>query len=271
MSKFIISCTTCSLRNVGNDEVLSTFEHAPRAGYWAWGLAHPSLWSLGAWRWFDAKKMHREAIEAGLIRCTEVYGPGLPNIPVKIADVRDMAGMFEIAQDMESPLVVITGRGRNKDDPHALDNCVEFLNELAKRAEAYDGIRLALEPHYNSQVMTLEDYRYIFQRVTSPKIGITVDTGHFHAAGVNTIEFIKEFGNKVLNVHLKDHIGTQSVSIGEGEIDLKGIVKALDGIGYEGALAIEIEPEDHSKLPEYAKDAYLYMRKLVKEVTGQEA
>ncbi|MDR0554494.1 MAG: TIM barrel protein, partial [Treponema sp.] len=82
--------------------------------------------------------------------------------------------------------------------------------------------------------------------------------------------FIREFGKKVFNVHLKDHIGKQSVPIGEGEIDLRGIVKALDETGYEGALAIEIEPEEPAKLPGYVKDALVYMRRLVKEVTGQD-
>jgi sugar phosphate isomerase/epimerase len=233
-------------------------------------LAHPSLWVLGAWRWFKAEEMARLARDSGLIVCTEVYGPNLPNVPVSISNVKDMVGMFEVAKIMGSPLVVITGRRSNTDDPKALDNCVDFLKELDKRIANYPGIRLALEPHYGSSLQKREDFRYIFDRVDSPRIGITVDTGHFHSAEVDTIAFIKEFGSKVLNIHLKDHVGKQSVPIGEGEIDLKGIVKALDGIGYEGALAIEIEPKDPEKLPGYAKDSYWYMRKIVKEVTGQE-
>ena len=163
----------------------------------------------------------------------------------------------------------MTGRGR-KEGTEPLDFVVSFLNALDPKLDQFDAM-LALEPHYGSQLQTADDYRYIFGRIKSQNIGITVDTGHFYSAGVDIPAFIREFGDTIINVHLKDHIGKQSVSIGEGEIDLKGIVKALDGIGYEGALAIEIEPEDHSKLPEYARDAYLYMRKLVKEVTGQEA
>jgi len=270
MSKFIISCTTCSLRGVSSDEALSTFEHAPKAGYWAWGLAHPSLWALGAWRWFKAEELRKQAKAAGLIVCTEVYGPGLPNTPVRLSEVGDMLGMFEIAKIMESPLVVITGRRSNTDDPDALKNCVEFLRELSKRITEYPGIRLALEPHYGSSLQKRDDFRYIFDHIDSPQIGITVDTGHFHAAEVDTIALIREFGGKVLNTHLKDHVGKQSVPIGEGEIDLRGIVRALDSIGYEGALAIEIEPKDPEKLPGYARDAYVYMRNIVKELTGQE-
>jgi sugar phosphate isomerase/epimerase len=178
--------------------------------------------------------------------------------------------MFDIARRLGSPLVVITGGMRNEDDPKSLDNGVEFLQELAKRIPEYSEVRLALEPHYNSRLMTLEDFRYVFRHINSPQIGITVDTGHFYSAGVDIPAFIREFGKKIFNVHLKDHAGKQSVPIGEGEIDLKGIVKALDETGYEGALAIEIEPIDAEKLPGYVRDAYVYMRRLVKEVTGQE-
>jgi sugar phosphate isomerase/epimerase len=181
-----------------------------------------------------------------------------------------MMGMFEIAKKMESPLVVITGRRSNTEDPQALKNCVDFLGELSKRITEYPGIKLALEPHYGSTLSKRDDFRYIFDHIDSPQIGITVDTGHFHSAEVDTIAFIREFGKKVINIHLKDHKGKQSVPIGEGEIDLKGIVKALDDGGYEGALAIEIEPKDPEKLPGYARDSYVYMRRIVKEVTGQE-
>jgi sugar phosphate isomerase/epimerase len=272
MSKFIISCTTCSLRGYSNDEILSTFEHAPRAGYWAWGLAHPPMFSrLGGLRWFNVEEMKRQAHDAGLIICTEVYGPNLPSTPVKTIDVRDMTGMFEVARRLGSSLVVITGGARNEDDPKALDNGVEFLQELAKRIPEYPEVRLALEPHFNSRLMTLEDFRYVFKHVNSPQVGITVDTGHFYKAGVDMPALIREFGKKIFNIHLKDHIGMQSVPIGEGEIDLKGIIKTLDEIGYEGALAIEIESVDPENKPSQIRDSYVYMRRLVKEVTGQEA
>ena len=78
MSRFLLSCTTCSLRGVERDEILACFRHAPAAGYRYWGLAGPPLWDLGGARWFDAAKVARMAREAGLAGCTEVYGPQFP-------------------------------------------------------------------------------------------------------------------------------------------------------------------------------------------------
>ena len=46
-------------------------------------------------------------------------------------------------------------------------------------------VRLALEPHYGCQIQFLEDYDAILGEIDSPWVGITLDSGHFHAAGVD--------------------------------------------------------------------------------------
>ena len=53
-------------------------------------------------------------------------------------------------------------------------------------------MRVALEPHYRSQYQDAEDFDFLFQRLDHPQLGITVDTGHFHAAGVDTRALIRE-------------------------------------------------------------------------------
>jgi sugar phosphate isomerase/epimerase len=67
-------------------------------------------------------------------------------------------------------------------------------------------------------------------------------------------------------VHLKDHVGTQSVNIGDGEIDLKGIFAELMNNNYEGSLALEIEPEDTENLPIYVGRSYNHITGLLDEL-----
>jgi len=57
-----------------------------------------------------------------------------------------------------------------------------------------------------------------------------------------------------LQLQVKDHIGTRSVPIGAGEVDLRGYIEALHAIGYEGALAVELEVEDPENLPRYVAE-----------------
>jgi len=129
-------------------------------------------------------------------------------------------------------------------------------------------IRVALEPHYYSRFQDAADFDFIFDRIDHPQLGITIDIGHFHSAEVDTIAFIRKYAAKIWNVHLKDHIGTQSVAIGAGEIDIAGIIKELHKHNYEGALALEIEPKDHDNLPRYVAESHPYLSAVVEEVTG---
>ncbi len=270
MSRFILSCTTCVLRAPGRDELLDTFEHAPAAGFEYWGVAGPPFRSPGGPQWIDAEKINRMAADAGLRGMTEVYAPPIPTdsagAAVAYVDY-SLIHSCNLAVRLNCPLVVFSGGARDEQGTAGLDASVAGLNALLSMIENME-IRIALEPHFHSQYQDAEDFDYIFDRIAHPQLGITIDTGHFHAAGVDTKAFIRKYAGKVWNVHLKDHIGTQSVAIGEGEIDLLGIFKLLHQLDYDGALALEIEPEDPDNLPRYVAEAYTYVKNLVIDAAG---
>ena len=120
-----------------------------------------------------------------------------------------------------------------------------------------------MEPHIGSQFQTDTDYEAIFAHITTKQIGITIDTGHFHEAGVDWKALIRRYPDRIYNVHVKDHVGSQSVPIGKGEIDMRGLVYELGAIGYEGPLAVELEVKDPENLPRYVADAYEYLSSLI--------
>jgi len=271
MSRFIMSCTTCALRAPLKDEISETLEYAPKAGYRYWGIAGPALWTPYVSKWLDAERIKREAAEAGLIGCTEVYCPQINTTSPKMAlrSIEAILCQCTFAVKMDCPYVVFSG-GQRQEGVAGLEATVAGLEALLPKIESMP-IKLALEPHFRSQFQDAEDYDFIFERIAHPQLGITIDTGHFHSAGVDTPAFIRKYADKIWNIHLKDHVGTQSVAIGAGEIDLKGLFELLDDIGFEGALALEIEPEDTDKLPQFVAEAYMYLQRLVKEVIGEEA
>jgi L-ribulose-5-phosphate 3-epimerase len=79
--------------------------------------------------------------------------------------------------------------------------------------------------------------------------GTTVDTGWWGTQGYDAASAIDELGEHVLHVHLKDvrAVGEPHDTCvwGEGVVDVEECVRALQRSGYEGALTIEHEPEDH--------------------------
>ena len=267
MSKFVLSCTTCATRMRGKDEILECFTHAPKAGYKAWGVAGPLFWTPGLVRWADVDLIDHRAKEAGLDRCTEVYGPPFPTESLAAAEKHapSLALIAEAAEKMGSPLVVFSGGKRR---PGGLEATIAGIKRLLPLI-ADKPVRLALESHYRSQIENRADYDRILGDINTPKVGITIDVGHFHSAGVDWQALIHAYPDRIFNVHLKDHVGTQSVPLGAGEIDLRGLIEALHAIDYSGALAVELEVVDPENLPRHCAQAYTYLRDLVERVTGK--
>lgn len=266
MSKFILSCTTCATRQPWRDEIEECFTHAPKAGYKAWGIAGPVCWTPGLSQWVDLKRMRQRAEAVGLTQCTEVYSMPIPTDSVELArtGAGQIARNFDMAETLGSPLVVHSG-GRRQ--PGGLEATIAGLEALLPLIEGKE-IKLALEPHYGSQIMFLDDYDTIFAAIDSPQVGITLDSGHFHSANVDWRLVIDRFADRILNCHVKDHISIQSVAIGAGEIDLRAYIEALHAIDYEGALAVELEVVDFENLIRYGAEAYQYLSKIVADVTA---
>jgi len=136
---------------------------------------------------------------------------------------------------------------------------IECARQVADRVPPSSTIKMTLEPHYGNVLEQLEDFQQVLEAIPDPRVGICVDTGHFHSAKVDTVALIRRFAPRIHAVHLKDHISTTSVGIGRGEIDLAAIITTLKEIGYQGGLTVELEVEDPENLPRYAEEAYIYL------------
>lgn len=126
------------------------------------------------------------------------------------------------------------------------------------------GVKFALEVHPTeiafdiaSAQMALEalGYREAF--------GFNYDPSHFGYQGVDYVGFIRKFANRIYHVHMKDvywsprpteagvfggHLNFGDVrrfwdfrSLGRGSINFEEIIRALNGINYQGPLSVEWE------------------------------
>jgi sugar phosphate isomerase/epimerase len=107
------------------------------------------------------------------------------------------------------------------------------------------GVRLAIENHPEQ---TPAELLAKIER-DNGTLCATVDTGWWATQGYDPARAIEELGAYVQHVHLKDvkAVGEphETCRWGEGVVDAESCVRALQRIGYEGAIAVEHEPEDH--------------------------
>ncbi len=252
-------CASICYRGYAPDEIAATFDMAPRIGYRLMEIHGPAVWSPEAVAVFDLP-----AIKAGLarsgMRCAGIYSPGWGGRDAQ--QVTDHAGAIATCVGFADALgahhVTSTGAER-RDSPGALDRVIACVRDVLQRVPASSPVKLALEPHYGNVLEQPDDFARVLDAIPDPRLGICVDTGHFHAAGVDTVGFIRRFASRIVNVHLKDHRGAVSVGIGRGEIHLAAEIAALREVGYEGDLTVELEVEDPHNLPRYTEEAYIYL------------
>jgi len=137
---------------------------------------------------------------------------------------------------------------------------LECLKECMTVAEDL-GITLALDNH--SRVSIAENVKIIGSLGRPECLKMNVDCGNAHEAGEDYINAVRKWGGLIVHTHVKDStkVGDrwQPADVGKGETDIRGFVRALKGVGYEGYFSIEhFGPNPEKTLPEELE----YLRKI---------
>lgn len=145
------------------------------------------------------------------------------------------------------------------------------------------GIRFALEVHPGQLAYDLYSAEIVLDAVHGrQELGFTLDPSHLHWIGVDPVEFIRHFPERIYHVHIKDTMltldGRSSLlnsylphgdprrgwhfrSPGHGGIDWEAFIRALNDIGYDGPLAVEWKDSGMDR--EYgAEDACRFVKRL---------
>ena len=126
------------------------------------------------------------------------------------------------------------------------------------------GIKFALEVHPTEIAFDIATAELAIEAVDGhPAFGFNYDPSHLGYQGVDYVEFIHRFSERIFHVHMKD-VGWSSVptdagvfgghldfgdrrrywdfrSLGRGNIDFEEIIRALNRINYQGPLSVEWE------------------------------
>jgi inosose dehydratase len=134
---------------------------------------------------------------------------------------------------------------------------VDTVKRVAEAAAA-EGIRAGLHPHAGSYVEFADEIDRLLDVVDPELVGLVLDTGHFQFAGIEPATAIRDYGQRVRYVHLKDvnpRVMAQSRQermsfwraysaglfcvLGTGSNDFRAIKESLMSINYAGWLTVE--------------------------------
>jgi sugar phosphate isomerase/epimerase len=145
------------------------------------------------------------------------------------------------------------------------------------------GIKFACEIHPGQIAFDLYSAEMALDALGGrEEFGFLFDPSHLHWQGIDPAEFLHRFPDRIYHVHIKDAVmtlnGRSSIlnsylpygdprrgwdfrSPGHGGIDWESIIRGLNAIGYDGALAVEWKDSGMNR--EYgAEDACKFVKRL---------
>ena len=145
------------------------------------------------------------------------------------------------------------------------------------------GVRFALEVHPTEiayDIVTAE--RTLKAMKGRESFGFNFDPSHLFWQGIDPVNFIETFPERIFHVHMKDvmmrrdgrrsilgsHLdfgnprrGWDFTTVGRGSVNFDAIIRALNHIGYKGPLSVEWEDADMNR-EQGAKEACDFVRRI---------
>jgi sugar phosphate isomerase/epimerase len=126
-----------------------------------------------------------------------------------------------------------------------LDRYAEPLPDLADKAQAL-GMKLCVE-HFPGTILPTVPFTLDYlAKIAHPNLYLVFDIGHAQMAKENPAEMIALAGDRLGYVHLDDNDGVNDLHLGlyDGvmeEADLKAMFGALNDLGYESHVSLELK------------------------------
>ena len=120
-------------------------------------------------------------------------------------------------------------------------------------------MRVAFHPHTATWVESPDEVEALASRLPDTGAGLCLDVGHYLVGGGAPVRAIRRYGSLVTHVHLKDvdpavlaRLRSREIDgfsaavrerifteLGNGALDLRGVLATLDAVDYDGWLMVE--------------------------------
>jgi inosose dehydratase len=139
---------------------------------------------------------------------------------------------------------LIVGGGAQRADgatDQDYDRLGASLDEVARIARG-NGLVPSYHPHMTTMAETPDQ---IERALSRSEISFCPDTGHLILGGGDPAELIRRYADRIDLVHLKDVTAEGGfVPLGDGVMDVEGVVRAVQEIGFDGWVEVELDGWD---------------------------
>jgi hexulose-6-phosphate isomerase len=154
-------------------------------------------------------------------------------------------------------------------DNSSISNCPNlfelnyFLKDLQSQL-AKSSVRIAFELDLSPREVEI-----FINNLDERYFGINYDVGNSASLGHSPLNEIKYYGNRIINVHIKDRIlGGGSVQLGRGNADLKLVFEELHRIRYEGNYIFQTARSSTGNHEKEITDSKKFVENLILELEG---
>ncbi len=178
-------------------------------------------------------------------------GLALASAHVPLTDLRsDLKALSATHRELLTPLLVVPWL-RPEDRPRDLAGWSDLGRELGEygRSLAEDGLALAyhhhdfeLERHGDSDGLTA-----LLEAAPAEHLTLELDTGWLMNVGKDPLDALSRWGQRTARLHLKDLVRGDDppwVDVGDGELDLGGVLAAVRTIGIPWLVVEHDSPSD---------------------------
>jgi sugar phosphate isomerase/epimerase len=167
----------------------------------------------------------------------------------RAASVEMFMDAIDLAGDLGAEwLVLVPGRMSPLFPPprqNRIDWLTDGVSKLLPRAEAR-GVGLAVENVPFAGLPDAASLGHFVRSFNSPSIKVCYDAANAHFVGESPADGIKHLADLLRIVHLSDTTRTtwRHDPVGRGDVPFVEVAEALDAVGYDGAVTLEIIDAD---------------------------
>jgi hexulose-6-phosphate isomerase len=140
-----------------------------------------------------------------------------------------------------------------------IDELISVTEDAFKLAGEI-GINVSLETDLNAK-----EFKKLLEKVNLDHVKANYDIGNSASLGYEPLEELENYGQKILNVHVKDRkLGSTTVPLGTGNADIRCVFEKLDEIGYTGGITMQAARGEDDVAT--AREQLMYTLEMMKKI-----